>query len=252
LSSDDDQLKAKIGQILYNNYITDRLREEILQRVAHRKNLALRMSLGRDSNGEEVFLDMLINRVRPEVEELKRSIVSEEHHDPKIRKYTAIILSSEGSANCDNTAVATNFEYLMGQSLNWWARYAGSRDNLNVDKWKIEHAYTVDTSSAILLVNLPVENITVPENRKFKASKRSSFALDSLPPISVRLKDNGRFELIDGYDILESFSKLGREEVPARILSLTDDEADDLFDKYRQAWEDFQGLSAVRAPDTGV
>jgi hypothetical protein len=232
LSSDDDQLKAKIGQILYNNYITDRLREEVLQRVAHRNSLALRMSLGRDSNGEEVYLDILVNRVRPEVEQLKRSVSSEETVASDSKKYTAIILSSEGSPTTDNAATATNFEYLMSQSLNWWARYAGSRDNLNVDKWKIEHAYTVDSKEASLLVDLPIENITVPENRKFEVEEFAGNTrnVDVLPPISVRLRENGRFELVSGYHILQLYMKSGRREIPAKIISASDEEAERIFE----------------------
>src|SRR5579875_1610870 len=195
MSVDDDQLKAKIGQILYNNYITDRLREEVLQRVAHRNSLALRMSLGKDSNGEEVYLDILVNRVRPEVEQLKKSVRSDEARVGDLKKYTAIILSSNANTSSDNMSIATNFEYLMSQSLNWWARYSGSRDNLNVDKWRIEHAYTVDSKDANFSAELPIENIVVPESRKFDIGDLGKYTqhLDALPPITVRQRDNGRF-----------------------------------------------------------
>jgi hypothetical protein len=241
--SDDDQLKAKIGQILYNNYITDRLREEVLQRVAHRNSLALRISLGKDSNGEEVCLDILVNRIRPEVEELKKSVRSDEAEASGLKKFTAIILSSDGSVNSDNASTATNFEYLMSQSLNWWARYAGSRDNLNVDKWKIEHAYTVDSREASLLVDLPVENIVVPEARKFEVQLSAySDHLDALPPISVRLRENGRFELVGGYHILKMYLKAGKREIPSKLISVSDGEADLISQESRADWEE----SAVR------
>ena len=239
MSVDDDQLKAKIGQILYNNYITDRLREEVLQRVAHRNSLALRMSLGKDSNGEEVYLDILVNRSRPEIEQLKKSVRSDEVRIGDLKKYTAIILSSNASPNVDNMTIATNFEYLMSQSLNWWARYSGSRDNLNVDKWKIEHAYTVDTKEAFLIADIPIENITVPESRKFEVGDLGKYTehLEALPPIMVRQRDNGRFELIEGLHILQAYMKAGRREVPAEIKSVTDDEADTIFEDSRRMWE---------------
>jgi hypothetical protein len=239
LSIDDDQLKAKIGQILYNNYITDRLREEVLQRVAHRNSLALRMSLGRDSNGEEVYLDILVNRVRPEVEQLKKSVHVEESRIGDLKKYTAIILSSNISPNADNMSIATNFEYLMSQSLNWWARYSGSRDSLNVDKWKIEHAYTVDSKDAYIVVSLPIESIMVPESRKLETSDLGKFAqhLDALPPITVRQRDNGRFELIEGFHILQAYMKADKLEVPSMIRTVSDEEADRIFEDSRRTWE---------------
>lgn len=239
MSIDDDQLKAKIGQILYNNYITDRLREEVLQRVAHRNSLALRMSLGRDSNGEEVYLDILVNRVRPEVEQLKKSVRVDEVRIGDLKKYTAIILSSSASPNSDNMGIATNFEYLMSQSLNWWARYSGSRDNLNVDKWKIEHAYTVDSKDASFMASLPIESISVPEGRKFDAGELGKYTqhLDALPPITVRQRDNGRFELVDGYHILQAYMKGGRREIPSIIKSVTDEEAEKIFEDSRRMWE---------------
>ncbi|MHB1908787.1 MAG: ParB N-terminal domain-containing protein [Nitrososphaerales archaeon] len=239
MSVDDDQLKAKIGQILYNNYITDRLREEVLQRVAHRNSLALRMSLGKDSNGEEVYLDILVNRSRPEIEQLKKSVKSDEVRIGDLKKYTAIILSSNASPNTDNMTIATNFEYLMSQSLNWWARYSGSRDNLNVDKWKIEHAYTVDTKEAFLIADIPIENITVPESRKFEVGDLGKYTqhLEALPPVMVRQRDNGRFELIEGFHILQAYMKAGRREVPAEIKSVSDDEAETISEGSRRMWE---------------
>lgn len=239
MSIDDDQLKAKIGQILYNNYITDRLREEVLQRVAHRNSLALRMSLGKDSNGEEVYLDILVNRARPELEQLKKSVKVDEAHIGDLRKYTAIILSSNAAPNTDNMSIAVNFEYLMSQSLNWWARYSGSRDNLNVDKWKIEHAYTVDSKDAYLTVDLPIENIVVPEKRKLELGDLGKYTqhVEALPPITVRQRDNGRFELLSGYHILQAYMKAGRREVPTEIRSVTDEEADKIFEDSKKTWE---------------
>ncbi len=88
----------------------------------------------------------------------------------------------------DDMSIAMNFEYLMSQSLNWWARYSGSRDNLNVDKWKIEHAYTLDSKDAYNVASLPIENIMVPESRKLEPSDLGKYAqhLEALPLVTVR------------------------------------------------------------------
>ena len=239
LSVDDDQLKAKIGQILYNNYITDRLREEVLQRVAHRNSLALRMSIGKDSTGEEVYLDILVNRVRPEVEELKRSVRAEQVRAGDLKKYTCILLSSDSAQSSDNNTISTNFEYLMSQSLSWWARYSGSRDTLNVDKWKIEHALTIDSKNAYFAADIPIDSITVPESRKYEFGDVTRLAqnLEALPPISIRLKENGRFELISGYHVLQAYLKAVRREIPAVIRTVTDEEAEKLYEVGRKSSE---------------
>jgi hypothetical protein len=232
-------MKAKIGQILYNNYITDRLREEVLQRVAHRNSLALRMSLGKDPSGEEVFLDILVNRIRPEVEELKRSVSSSEPRSGDLKKFTCIILSSDTVQSNDNMGIASNFEYLMSQSLNWWARYSGSRDTLNVDKWKIEHALTVDSKNANLALEVPIENIIVPDSRKYEWSEGISSPqfLETLPPVAVRVRDKGRFELISGYHILEAYIRGGKREIPVLVRNVSDEEADRLFEESKRSWE---------------
>ncbi|MGI0092360.1 MAG: ParB/RepB/Spo0J family partition protein [Nitrososphaerales archaeon] len=239
MSQDDEQLKAKIGQILYNNYITDRLREEVLQRVAHRNSLSLRMSMGRDPSGEEVFLDILVSRGMPEVDKLKKSVNLEQIRAGDTKKFTCILLSNTSDQSVDNASLATNFEYLMSQSLSWWARYSGSRDPLNVENWKILHAITLDSKDAYLASEIPVESVIVPESRRYDVSDIESFAesLETLPPIVVRPKENGRFELVQGYNVFVAYSQAGKADIPAMIRWVDDEEAEALFEQNREAWE---------------
>lgn len=197
------------------------------------------MSIGKDTTGEEVYLDILVNRVRPEVEELKRSVRSEQIKAGDLKKYTCIILSSDSIQSTDNTAISTNFEYLMSQSLSWWARYSGSRDTLNVDKWKIEHALTIDGKAAYFAADIPIDSILVPESRKYETGDISKLAsnVDNLHPVLVRLKENGRFELIQGYHVLLAFSKAGRREIPAVIKPMSDEEADRVYEEGKRTFE---------------
>ncbi len=53
-----------------------RTSQQTLQRqeVQQQESFEDGMSLGRDSNGEEVYLHILVNRIRPEVEQLKKSV----------------------------------------------------------------------------------------------------------------------------------------------------------------------------------
>jgi hypothetical protein len=246
MSIDDEQLKAKIGQILYNNYITDRLREEVLQRIAHRNNLSLRMSLGKDSTGEEIFLDVLVNRARPEVEKLKRAVRTEGVRAGELRKYTCIVLVSDSSDQTDNVNIATNFEYLMSQSLNWWARYSGARDSLNVERWRIDGAITIDSRSLYTTVELPIESIIIPDSR-FRAPEGLVDSLlplvDVLPPVGVRVRDKNRFDLLYGYPVILAYSRAGKREIPATVRTVTDDEAERLWEKDHKAWEKWAKLT---------
>jgi hypothetical protein len=204
------------------------------------------MSLGKDANGEEIFLDVLVNRARPEVEQLKRTVRSEGVHAGELRKYTCIVLVSDSAEQTDNINIASNFEYLMSQSLNWWARYSGSRDSLNVEKWRIDGSITVDSRNLCVTVELPIESIVIPES-KFIAPEglveRIMPLVEVLPPIGVRIRDKNRFDLLYGYPVLLAYSRSGRREVPSIIRTVTDDEAERLWQKDHKAWERYSKLA---------
>lgn len=147
MSVDDEQLEAKIGQILYNGYITNRLKEEVLQRVAHRNSLTLFFSLGTDTTNPEVevLLKCEIVRKNSHIEQVKAQLREEQNSG--LKKYLFCVLSTSDKMKEEDKTIETNFEYMLSQSLSWWARYSGSRDTLNVDKWKIECTRAVNAES---------------------------------------------------------------------------------------------------------
>lgn len=67
----EDELKAKIGQLLYNMYLVDRLKVEILEKLAVRNQVSMRIQLGKDKHGNDIIMDVFLNRFSPKVKEIK-------------------------------------------------------------------------------------------------------------------------------------------------------------------------------------
>ncbi|MBM3898376.1 MAG: hypothetical protein FJ358_07645 [Thaumarchaeota archaeon] len=67
----EEELKAKIGQLLYNMYLVDRLKAELLEKLSVRNQVSMRIELGQDKTGNDVVLDVFLNRFSPKVKEMK-------------------------------------------------------------------------------------------------------------------------------------------------------------------------------------
>lgn len=98
--------------------------------------------------------------------------------------------------------------------------------------------YAVHSKDTFIVVSLPIE-IMVPESRKLDPSDLGKYAqhLEALPPIIVRQRDNERFELVDGYDILQAYMKASKREISSLIRSVSDNQADRIFEDSRKTWE---------------
>jgi len=66
----EEELKAKIGQLLYNMYLVDRLKAELLEKLSVRNQVSMRIELGQDKSGNDVVLDVFLNRFSPKVKEM--------------------------------------------------------------------------------------------------------------------------------------------------------------------------------------
>lgn len=64
-------MKAKVGQLLYNLYLTERLKAEVLEKLYSKNQLSLRIDLGKDRDGHDIIMDILISRITPQVKEIK-------------------------------------------------------------------------------------------------------------------------------------------------------------------------------------
>ena len=67
----EDELKAKVGQLLYNMYLVDRLKLEILEKLSARNQVSMHIELGKDKYGNDIVLDVFLNRFSPKVKEIK-------------------------------------------------------------------------------------------------------------------------------------------------------------------------------------
>lgn len=67
----EEELKAKIGQLLYNMYLVDRLKTELLEKLSARNQVSMRIELGQDKYGNDIVLDVFLNRFSPKVKEMK-------------------------------------------------------------------------------------------------------------------------------------------------------------------------------------
>jgi hypothetical protein len=70
-AASDDEMKAKIGQLLYNLILTDRLKAEVVEKLYSRNQISLRVDLGRDKEGNNIVMDILLSRIPPQVREMK-------------------------------------------------------------------------------------------------------------------------------------------------------------------------------------
>ncbi len=58
----EEELKGKIGQLLYNSYLVERLKGEIMEKLYSRNKVSMRIELGKDRTGNDIVLDIFLNR----------------------------------------------------------------------------------------------------------------------------------------------------------------------------------------------
>ncbi len=67
----EEELKAKIGQLLYNTYLVERLKGEIVEKLYSKNQVSIRMELGKDRTGNDIVLDIFVNRFSPDLRGIK-------------------------------------------------------------------------------------------------------------------------------------------------------------------------------------
>ena len=142
---DNEQLKAKVGQILYNEFITGRLKEEVLAQFLQRGPIELSYSLGKDSDGEEICINARIYRRPAQLETFKEEI-ARRNRSHAHKKYVIFAMSSEKPAATTDEVLRDNFDSILSQSLPWWDRY-NMRGGINVRDWMLEKTMVTDGKS---------------------------------------------------------------------------------------------------------
>ncbi len=67
----EEELKAKIGQLLYNTYLVERLKGEIVEKLYSKNQLSMRMELGKDRTGNDIVLDIFLNKFSADLRGIK-------------------------------------------------------------------------------------------------------------------------------------------------------------------------------------
>ena len=67
----EEELKAKIGQLLYNTYLVERLKGEIVEKLYSKNQLSMRMELGKDRAGNDIVLDIFLNKFSSDLRGIK-------------------------------------------------------------------------------------------------------------------------------------------------------------------------------------
>jgi hypothetical protein len=161
---DNEQLKAKIGQILYNEFITGRLKDEVLSQFAQRGNIDLSYSLGPDTNGDEIRIDARIYRASSGLERVKQEMDKGKSLRGQ-RKYIFFAMSSEKQPPVSDETLRSSFDDMLAQSLPWWDRYR-ARSSIEVRDWRLDQTIVTEgkTISSAMKKALRLQRLS--ENQK--------------------------------------------------------------------------------------
>ena len=224
-----DEFESKLGQFIYTMVMYERLREYLLDKVKGRGRVSVRINLGQDKSGNHVFMDVILTSVKPEM-----LAPQSRDGEEKGKKTLVLVLSNEGIRE-DSRFVMEEMEKLIAESLRWWHSYFGERDKLQLNKWRIEKVSILDSDSTEILCEIPVNKIIIPQNRRVNIPssilEKLATYVDLLGPITVRQTETGFYELIVGYPQLMIYvDKLGRDRVLARVLEVSEEEAERIYE----------------------
>ncbi|GBC68748.1 Nucleoid occlusion protein [archaeon HR01] len=214
-----DEFESKIGQFIYTMVMYERLKEYILEKLKGKDRVTLRIGLGADKSGNQVFMDIIISSVRPQ------SFLQTGEVKASEGKNLVMVLNNEHLIG-DNRQLAMEMEKLIMESLKWWHGYFGERDKLKLGEWISKSVNVYDAQVSETVLEVPVNKIILtkhfmPRIPDEKLSKIVELA-DILPPIRVKTAESGYFELISGAYILHVLvNHLGREKVKAVVVDDT-------------------------------
>ncbi|MCS7142948.1 MAG: hypothetical protein NZ920_04025 [Aigarchaeota archaeon] len=214
MSGSSEELESKIGQLIYTHVILERLRSFVLEKSASVPQSTFRLSLGRDNEGNEVFLNITVTRVKPD-------LMAAERRTDLLRKHVVLELVHDGPSEID-VDVGREFAHIIEESLKWWHGYLKERDRLRLREWRIVRSIAVECTSSRPVFTIPVEAIKLPEG--VSVDQVSDFAeyieqiADLFGPIYVKESGKGSYELVVGLPKLLSFKRMNRTSIDAYIL----------------------------------
>jgi len=249
MSTGDDELESKVGQFIYTMVMYERLREFLMERVRGRGRLSFRIELGKDRLGRQVMMDVAVSTVLPPPGKLNVPAGEPEPTGRAAQNLALICLTNDKLENPDSEKVAKGLEEVLVSSFKWWHDYLGERDNMNLETWRITNLYITAGDFAGFLLEVPVDSIIVPERKKVvppdEMVSKLSKLLEILAPIGVKpiVGQAGLYELVYGYERLAAAKLRGRRTIKARLHTVTDEEADLLWN---QDYETMQQIMNAR------
>ncbi len=218
-----DEFESKLGQFIYTMVMYERLKEYLLERLRGKDRLSVRISLGTDKAGNQVFMDVVLTSVKPQL--LQQGMKAAE----KGRKTLLLVLSSDEVLG-ERFQIADEMERLIVESLKWWHGYFGERDKLKLDTWRVERTELLDGDVAGVIVELPVNRIIIPPPLQLKEEEFEQEALrefsEVMAPITVRKTESDMYELVGGVKLFNYLvNKLGYNSVRALVLDVDPERA---------------------------
>jgi len=213
-----DEFESKLGQFIYTMVMYERLKEYLLERLRGKDRVSVRISLGADKAGNQVFMDVVLTTVKPQL--LQQGVKAAE----KGKSSIMLVLSSE-EVLPNKEQVVNEMERLIVESLKWWHGYFGERDKLKLDTWRVERAELLDGRVAGVILELPVKMIVIPPPLQLAEEESLHEALQEfseiMAPITVRKTDSGMYELVGGIKLFNYLvNKLGYDHVQALVLDV--------------------------------
>jgi len=218
-----DEFESKLGQFIYTMVMYERLKEYLLERLRGKDRLSVRISLGTDKAGNQVFMDVVLTSVKPQL--LQQGMKAAE----KGRKTLLLVLSSDEVLG-ERVQIADEMERLIVESLKWWHGYFGERDKLKLDTWRVERTELLDGDFAGVIVELPVNKIIIPPPLQLSEEEFEQEALrefsEVMAPITVRKTESDMYELVGGVKLFNYLvNKLGYNSVRALVLDVDPERA---------------------------
>jgi hypothetical protein len=218
-----DEFESKLGQFIYTMVMYERLKEYLLERLRGKDRLSVRINLGADKAGNQVFMDVVLTTVKPQL--LQQGMMAA----GKGRKTLLLVLSSDEVLG-DRVQIADEMERLIVESLKWWHGYFGERDKLKLDTWRVERTELLDGEVAGVIVELPVNKIIIPPPLQLAEEEFEQEALrefsEVMAPITVRKTDSDMYELVGGVKLFNYLvNRLGYNSVRALVLDVDPERA---------------------------
>jgi hypothetical protein len=218
-----DEFESKLGQFIYTMVMYERLKEYLLERLRGKDRLSVRINLGADKAGNQVFMDVVLTTVKPQLLQQGMKAAG------KGRKTLLLVLSSDEVLG-DRVQIADEMERLIVESLKWWHGYFGERDKLKLDTWRVERTELLDGEVAGVIVELPVNKIIIPPPLQLAEEEFEQEALrefsEVMAPITVRKTDSDMYELVGGVKLFNYLvNKLGYNSVRALVLDVDPERA---------------------------